>query len=253
MGATFTFGGNFGGAKLILVAKVIGDLVVVDVLTTSPLVIFVVPFVIPLLNGFFGGAVLGRLKGFGEPLVSVCLLINVDVRGVVLVFGVVDDFVITVVFEVMGLLVDVAVVLVKEVRGVVGVVLAEIGRDGGIVVLGTVFGGAFAVVVGVVFKVVVFGAVVGRILAVGLVVDGAVNGLDIGLDVVVDAVVFLRIVVDVFEDNGFVGEVFVVVVLTLEVVVSTFLGADFLVVKLTPVTAAIAAVPTAAAIATSAT
>lgn len=249
LGAAFTFGGIFGGAKLILVAKVIGDLVVVEVLTPSPLVRFEVPFAIPLLNGFFAGAVLGRLNDLGEPLVSVCLLINVDVRGV-LVFGGVDGFVITVDFGV-GLLE--VVVLVREVRGVVDVVLAEFGRDEDIAVLGTVFGSTFAVTVDV-FKTLVFGAVVGRTLAVGLeVVDGAVNGLDIGFEVVVDAVVFLIGGVDVFEDNGFVGVVFVVVVLTLETVVSTFLGVDFLDVKLAPVTAAIAAAPTTVAIAISET
>jgi len=46
--------------------------------------------------------------------------------------------------------------------------------------------------------------------------------------------------------------VVVVVVLALETVASIFLGADFLEAKLAPVTAAIAAVPTAAATAISA-
>lgn len=262
--ATFTFGGNLGGAKLILVAKVIGALVVVDVFVTSPLVSFAVPFVsfvipfvsfvlplvVPLLNGFFVGAEIGRLKGLDKPLVSGCLLTKVDVRGVVFVFDVVDDFVVKGVLGVVGVLGDdVGVVLVKEERGVVNVVFAEVGRDAGIVVLGAGFGAAFVTVV--VFKV-VFGTVVGRTLPTGLEVDDAVVGLDSGFDVV-DEVVFLRIGADVFGVNGFVEGDFAVGVLALETVVSIFFGADFLEVKQAPVTAAIAAVPTAAATAISAT
>lgn len=268
---TFTFGGNFGGAKLILVAKVIGALVVVDVLVTSPFVSFAVPFdsfvvpfvsfvipfvsfvlplVVVLLNGFFAGAEIGRLKGLGEPLVSGCLLTKVDVRGVVLVFGVVDDFVAKGLLGVGVLGDDVGVVLVKEDRGVVSVVFAEVGRDAGIVVLGAGFGAAFVTVVA--FKVVVFGTVVSRTLPAGLEVDEAVVGLDSGFDVV-DKVVFLRIGADVFGVNGFVEGDFAVGVLALETVVSIFFGADFLEAKQAPVTAAIAAVPTAAATAISAT
>lgn len=253
LGATFAFGGNFGGAKLILDAKVTGAFVVVDVFDMSPLVNFVVPFVVTLVNGFFIGADVGRLKGLGEPLVSGCLLTK-DVRGVTLVFGVVavDLVVAVVVFGVVGVLGDdIGVVLVKVVRGVVGVVLADIGREAGIVVLGVAgFGEALVTVVA--FKDVDFGAVVGRTLVVGL-EEVAVVGLDNGFDVVVDKVVFLRVEANGFEANGFVEAVFAVVVLVLETVVSNFLGADFLEAKLTPVTAAIAAVPTAAATAISAT
>jgi len=252
LGATFTFGGNFGGAKLILDAKVTGGFVVVDVFDMSPLVNFVVPFVVTLVNGFFIGADVGRLKGLGEPLVSGCLLAK-DVRGVAFVFGVVAvDFVAAVVvFGVVGVLGDdIGVVLVKVVRGVVGVVLADIGREAGIVVLGAGFGEALVTVVA--FKDVDFGAVVGRTLVVGL-EEVAVVGLDNGFDVVVDEVVFLRVEANGFEANGLVGAVFAVVVLVLDKVVSIFLGADFLEAKLAPVTAAIAAVPTAAATAISAT
>lgn len=245
--ATFNFGGNLGGAKLILVANVIGALVVV-VLDTSPLVSFVVPFVsfvlplvVALLNGFFAGAEIGRLKALGEPLLSGCLLTKVDVRGVILIFGVVDGFVAKGVLGVVGVLGDdVGVVLVKEDRGVVRVVFAEVGRDAGVVVLDAGFGAAFIIVVA--FKVVVFGTVVGRTLLAGLEVDETVVDLGSGFDDV-DKVVFLRIGADVF----------VVDVLGLETVVSTFFGADFLEAKQAPVTAAIAAVPIAAATAISAT
>lgn len=272
LGATFVFGGNFGGAKLILVAKETGGFAVVDVLDTSPLVNFVVPFVsfvvpfvtfeVPftgeLLNGFFAGAEIGRLKDLGEPLVKDCLLTN-DVRCVVLVFGVVADFVAVVVFKGLGdvgdvlgnvgdVLGNVGIVLVKDVtRGVVGVVFAEVGRDEGDVVLGAGLDAVFTTFVA--FKVVVvLDATVGRTLVVGLVVDGAVVGLDKGFDVV-DKDVFLTVTVVVFGTNGFV----VVVVLALETVVSTFFGADFLDAKATPATAAIAAVLAAAATAISPT
>lgn len=248
LGAAFTFGGNFGGAKLILDAKVTGGFDVADVFDTSPLVNLVVPFVVILVNGFFIGADIGRLKGLGEPFVKGCLLTK-DVRGVTFVFGVVPvNFVaVVVVFGVVGVLGDDnGVVLVKVVRGVVGVVLADVGRDAGIVVLGAGFGAALVTVVA--FKDVAFGAVVGRTLAVGLEVEVAVVGRDNGFDVVVDEVVFLRV-----EANGFEASGFVVVVLVLETVASVFLGADFLEAKLTPVTAAIAAVLTAAATAISAT
>jgi len=252
LGATFAFGGNFGGAKLILDAKVTGAFVVVDVFDMSPLVNFVVPFVVTLVNGFFIGADVGRLKGLGEPLVRGCLLTK-DVRGVIFVFGdVAVDFVAAiVVFGVVGVLGDDIGVLVKVVRGVVGVVLADIGREAGIVVLGAA-GFREALVTVVAFEDVVFETVVGRTLVVGL-EEVAVVGLDNGFDVVVDKVVFLRVEAIGFEANGFVEAVFAVVVLVLETVVSIFLGADFLEVKLTPVTAAIAAVPTAAATAISAT
>lgn len=255
LGTAFALGGNLGGAKLILVAKETGGLVVVDVLDT-PLVSFVVPFVVTLLNGFFIGAEVGRLNGLGEPLVKGCLVTKVDVRGVVLVLGVEADLVATGVFGVVGVLGDdIGVVLVIEVRGVVGVVLADIGRVAGVVVLSAGFGAAF--VTDVTFKVevvVVFGTVVGRTLVIGL-VDGAVVGLDNGFDVVVDEVVFLRIGADVFETNGFVGVdgVLVAVVLALDRVESNFLVADFLEAKPAPATAAIAAVPTAAATAISVT
>lgn len=253
LGETFTFGGNFGGAKLILDAKVTGGFVVVDVFDTSPLVNFVVPFVVTLVNGFFIGADIGRLKGLGEPLVSGCLLTKV-VRGAEFVFGVVlADFVAVVVLGVVGVLGDeIGVVLDKLTRGVVGVVLADIGRDAGIVVFGAGFGADLVTVV-VAFKVVGFGAIVCLTLVVDLELEVAVVGLDNGFDVVVDKVVFLRTGANVFEANGFVEVVLVVVVLVLEIVVSIFLGADFLEAKLTPVTAAIAAVPTAAATAISAT
>jgi len=256
LGAAFTFGGNFGGAKLILDAKVTGGFDVVDVFDTSPLVNFVVPFVVTLVNGFFIGADIGRLKGLGEPFVSGCLLTK-DVRGVTFVFGVVlVNFVaVVVVLGVVGVLGDDnGVVLVKVVRGVVGVVLAVVGRDAGIVVLG-VGGFGAALVTLVTFKAVAFGAVVGRTLVVGLEVEVAVVGLDNGFDVVADEVVFLRVEANVFEASGFVEADFVVVVvvvLALETVASIFLGADFLEAKLAPVTAAIAAVPTAAATAISA-
>jgi len=253
LGAAFAFGGNFGGAKLILEAKVTGGFDVVDVFNTSPLVNFVVPFVVTLVNGFFIGAELGRLKGLGEPLVSGCLLTS-DVLGVTFVFGVVPvGFVVVVaVFGRVGVLGDDnGVVLVKVVRGVVGVVFADVGREAGIVVLRAGFEAGLVTVVA--FNDVVFGAVVGRILVVDLVVEVAVVGLDNGFDVVVDEVVFLRVEANVFETSGFVETVFVVVVLALETVVSIFLGVDFLEAKLTPVTAAIAAVPTAAATAISAT
>lgn len=247
LGVAFTLGGNFGGAKLILVAKVIGGLVAVDVLDMSPLVSFVGLFVVPL-SDFFAGAEIGRLKGFDKPLVNGDLLTKVDVRGVVLVFGVVlADFEDVKVFGVVDVLVkDVDVVLAKEVRGVVGVVLADVGREAGIEALGDGFRVAVDFVA-VDFKVVVFGTVAVRALVIGLDVDEeeAVVGLDNGFVVVVDIVVFLRGGVDVFEANGFV-EVFVVVVLALGVGVSPFLGADFLVAKLTPATAAIAAAPAAA-------
>lgn len=269
LGATFVFGGNFGGAKLILVAKETGGFAVVNVLDTSPLVNFVVPFVsfvvpfvsfeVPfigeLLNGFFAGAEIGRLKDLGKPLVKDCLLTN-DIRCVVLVFGVVADVVAVVVFEVFGdvcdVLGNVGVVLVKDVtRGVVGVVFAEVGRDVGDVVFGAGLDAVF--VTFVIFKVVVvLGATVGRTLVVGLEVDGAVVGLDKGFDVV-DKDVFLTVEVVVFETNGFVGVVFEVVVLALETVVSTFFGADFLDAKATPAAAAIAAVPATAATAISPT
>lgn len=267
LGATFVLGGNFGGAKLILVAKETGGFVAVDALDTSPLVNFIVPFVsfvvpfvsfeVPftgeLLNGFFAGAEIGRLKDLGEPLIKDCLLTN-DVR-VVLVFGVVADFVAVVVFEVLGdvgdVLGNVGVVLVKDVtRGVVGVVFAEVGRDAGDVVFGAGLDAVF--VTFVTFKVVVvLDATVGRMLVVGLEVDGAVVGLDKDFDVV-DKDVFLIVEV-VFETNGFVGVVFVVVVLALETVVSTFFGADFLDAKTTPAAAVIAAVPATAATAISPT
>lgn len=255
LGATFTFGGNFGGAKLILDDKVTGGFDVVDVFDTSPLVNLVVPFVVTLVNGFFIGADIGRLKGLGEPFVSGCLLTK-DVRGVTFVFGVVPvNFVaVVVVFGVVGVLGDDnGVVLVKVVRGVVGVVLADVGRDAGVVVLGAGGFGAALVTV-VTFKAVAFGAVVGRTLVAGLEVEVAVVGLDNGFDVVVDEVVFFRVEANGFEARGFVEADFVVVVvLALETVASIFLGADFLLAKLTPVTAAIAAVPTAAATAISAT
>lgn len=267
LGATFVFGGNFGGAKLILVAKETGGFVVVDVLDTSPLVNFVVPFVsfvvpfvsfeVPftgeLLNGFFAGAEIGRLKDLGEQLVKDCLLTN-DIRCVVLVFGVVADFVAVVVFEVFGdvgdILGNVGVVLVEDViRGVVGVVFAEVGRDVGDVVFGAGLDAVF--VTFVTFKVVVvLGATVDRTLVVGL-VDGAVVGLDKGFDVEYKDVFFTVEVV--FETNGFVGVVFEVIVLVLETVVSTFFGADFLDAKATPAAAAIAAVPATAATAISPT
>lgn len=269
LGATFVFGGNFGGAKLILVAKETGGFAVVDALDTSPLVNFVVPFVsfvvpfisfeVPftgeLLIGFFAGAEIGRLKDLGEPLVNDCLLTN-DVRCVVLVFNVVADFVAVVVFETLGdvgdVLGNVGVVLVNDVtRGVVGVVLVEVGRDAGDVVFGAGLDAVF--VTFVTFKVVVvLDATVGRMLVVGLEVDGAVVGLDKGFDVG-DKDGFLTVEVVVFETNGFVGVVFVVVVLALETVVSTFFGADFLDAKAIPAAAVIAAVPAAAAIAISPT
>lgn len=134
LGAVFTFGGNLGGAKLILVAKLTGGLVVVDVLDTSPLVNFDVPLVVAI-GDFFAGADRGRLKDFAEPLVIGDLLAKVDVREVVLVLGVgVDGFGDVIVFEEVGVLFDdTGVVFVKETRGVVGVVLAEVGRDAGIV------------------------------------------------------------------------------------------------------------------------
>lgn len=257
LGTAFALGGNLGGAKLILVARETGGLVVVDVLDATPLVNFVVPFVVTLFNGFFDGAEIGRLKGLGEPLVNGCLVTKVDVRGVVLVLGVEVDFVATGVFGVVGVLGDdIGVVLVKEVRGVVDVVLEDIGRDAGIVVLGADFEADFvtdvAFKVVVVVVVVVFGTVVVRTLVVGLRVDGAVDGLDNGFDVVVD-VVFLRTGADVFVANGFVEVVLVLVVavLDLDIVGSNFL--DFLEAKLDPATAAIAAVPTAAVTAISAT
>lgn len=271
LGAAFTFGGNLGGAKLILVDKETGGLVVVDVLDTSPLVSFevplvsfvvplvsfvvplvsfVVPLVVALCNGFFAGAESGRLKGLGEPLVSDCLVSKVDVRGVVLSFGVVGDFVANVfgVVEVLGD--DVSVVLVILVLGVVGVVLAEVGRGAGLLSTEVVvFGADFVTVVDFIA---VFRTVVGRTLVAGFeVVDGAVKGLDNGFDVVDE--VFLGMGADVFEAKGLVGVVFVVVVLVLETVVSIFLGADLWEANPTPATAAIAAVPTAAATAISAT
>jgi hypothetical protein len=255
LGTAFALGGNLGGAKLILVAKETGGLVVVDVLDTTPLVSFVVPFVVTLLKGFFNGAEIGRFKGLGEPLVNGCLVTNVDVRGVVLVLGVEADFVATGVFGVVGVFGDdIGVVLVKEVRGVVDVVLVDIGRDAGIVVLEAGFGAGLVTVV--VFKVEVvevFDTVVVRTLVVGLKVDGAVDGLNNGFDVVVDEVVFLRIGADVFEANDFVEVVLVLVVavLALDTVGSNCL--DFLEAKLDPATAAIAAVPTAAATAILAT
>lgn len=262
--ATFTFGGILGGAKLILVARVTCVLVVADVFGTLPLVNFEVPFVnfvvpfvnfvvllvVVLLSGFFACTEVGRLLiSFGELLVRGCLLDNVDVRGV-LGFGVVADFVKNGVFEVVGVLVvDTGVVLVIDVRCVVSVVLVEAGRVAGIVVLDVGFGTAF--VIGVAFKVVVFIAVVGRTLVIGLEVDGAVTGLDNGFDVV-DNAVFLVIGVVILETNDFVGKVFVVNCLALEVVVSNFFGADFLEVKLAPAIAAVATVPTTAAVAISA-
>lgn len=94
---------------------------------------------------------------------------------------------------------------------------------------------------------VVFGAVVARTLVLGLGVNEAVDGLDNGFDaavVVVGTVVFFS-VDDVFETNGF-CEVFVVVVLVLEIVDSTFLAAGFLEAKVTAVTAATAAAPATA-------
>lgn len=257
LGTAFAFGGNLGGARLILVARETGGLAVVDVLDTTPLVSFVVPFVVTLLNGFFNGAEIGRFKGLGEPLVNGCLVTKVDVRGVVLVLGVEADFVATGAFGVVGVLGDDTGVLVKEVRGVVGVVLADIGRDAGIVALGAGFGAAFItdVAFNVEVVVVVFGTVVGRTLEVGLEVDGAVVGLNKGFVVVADEVVFLRMGADAFGANGFVEVVLVlvVVVLALVTVGSNFFAADFLETKLAPATAAIAAVPTAAATAISAT
>lgn len=254
LGAAFAFGGNFGGAKLILDAKVTGGFDVVDVFDTSPLVNFVVPFVVTLVNGFFIGAELGRLKGLGEPLVSGCLLTS-DVLGVTFVFGVVPvGFEVVVVFGVVGVLGDDnGVVLVKVVRGVVGVVFADVGRDAGIVVLRAGFDAGLVTVVA--FNDVIFGAVVGRTLVVGLEVEVAVAvvGLDNGFDVAVDEVDFLMVEAKGFEESGFVEAVFVVVVLAVETAVSIFLGVGFLEAKLTPVTAAIAAVPTAAATAISAT
>lgn len=263
LGATFAFGGNFGGAKLILVAKETGGLVV-DVLDTSPLVSlavpfvsllfsfvvplfsFVVSFVVALLNGFFAGADVGRLKGLGGLLFKDCLLTN-DVRGVVLVF-VVGDFVAIAVFEVVGVLGDdIGVGFVNDTLGVVDVVLAEVIRGEMTVVLGAAF------VTDVAFGLeVVFGTVAGRTLEVGLEVDGAVVGLDMGFDAV-DNEAFLILEVG-FDANGFVvGLVFVEVFLALETVGSTFFGADFLEAKATPVTAAIAAAPAAAATAISET
>jgi len=262
--ATFTFRGNLGGAKLILVASVTCVLVVVDVLGIPPLVSFEVPFVsfvvpfvnfvvllvVVLLNGFFAGAEVGRLRtSFGELLVSGCLLANVDVRGV-LDFGVVVDFVANGVLGVVSILDDdTGVVLVIEVRGVVIKILAEAGGVPGIVVLGAGFGETFVIVVA--FKVIVFETVGGRTLVIGLEADGAVVGLDNGFDVV-DKVVFL-IGADVLETNGFIEEVFVELVLALEIVFSNFLRADFFEAKLTPVTAATATVPTTAAATISAT
>lgn len=251
----FAFGGNLGGAKLILVAKVTGGLVVEDVLDTSPLVNLLVPFevtLLTLLKGFFNGAETGRLEGLGEPLVRGCLLTKVEVRGVEFVFGVVADFEAIEGFGVVGVLGDeIGVVLVTVVVfGAVGVVLAEVGRDAVNEVLGVDFG-AFETVVVVAFNVLVFETVLGRTLVGVLEVDGAVLGLDSGFDVVVDVTVFLRTGANGFEANGFVEVVFVVVVLVLDTDVSTFLGEDFFEAKLTPVTAATAAVPTAAATAIS--
>lgn len=267
LGATFAFGGNFGGAKLILVAKETGGLVVVNVLDTSPLVSLAVPlvsllfsfvvplvslvesFVVALLNGFFAGAEVGRVKGLGEVLFKDCLMTG-DVRGVVLVF-VVGDFVATAVFDVVGVLGDVGVVFVNDTLGVVDVVLAEVVRDEMAVILDAGFGAAF--VTDVVFGLeVVFGTVAGRTLEVGLEEDGAVVGLDKDFDAV-DKGAFLILEVG-FDANGFVVRVvFVEVVLALETVVSNFFGADFFEAKATPVTAAIAAVPAAAATAISET
>lgn len=249
----FAFGGNLGGARLILVANVTGGLVVEDVLDTSPLVNLVVPFVVTLLTllkGFLAGAETGRLEGFEEPLVKGCLLTKVEVRGVEFVFGVVADLRATGVFGVVGVLGDdIGVVLVKVVVfGVVGVVLAEVGRVAVSEVLEVGFGEAFVTLVVVLFNVVVFETVVGRTLVDALEVDGAVLGLDNGFDVVVDERVFLRT-----GANGFEAGAFVVVVLVLDTVVSTFLVEDFLEAKVTPVTAATAAVPTAAATAISET
>lgn len=254
----FAFGGNLGGAKLILVANVTGGLVVEDVLDTSPLVNLAVPFVVTLLTllkGFLAGAETGRLEGFGEPLVKDCLLTKVEVRGVEFVFGVVADLGAIGVFGVVGVLGDeIGVVLVKVVVfGVVGVVLAEVGRVAVSEVLGASFGEAFVTVVVVLFNVVVFETVLGRTLVGALEVDGAVLGLDNGFDVVVDESVFLRTGANGFEAGAFVEVVFVVVVLVLDTDVSNFLGEDFLEAKVTPVTAATAAVPTAAAIAISET
>jgi len=265
LAATFTFGGNLGGAKLILVARVTCVLVVLDVLCTPPLVSFEVPcvsFVVPfvnfvvllvvtLLSGFFAGAEVGRLlTSFGELLVvSGCLLVNVDVRGI-FGFNVVVDFVANTVLGVVGILGDdTSVVLVIEVRGVVIKILAEVDGVPWIVVLGAGFGETFVIVVA--FKVVVFKTVGDRTLVIGLEADGAVVGLDNSFDVV-DKFVFL-IGADVLEVNGFVEEFFIKVVLALEIVVSNFLGADFFEAKLAPATAATATVPTTVVAAISAT
>lgn len=250
LGATFTFAGNLGGAKLILVAKLTGGLVEVDVLVTSPLVNLEVPFVVALLNGFFAGAEIGRLKGLDEPLVNGCLLTKGEARCVKLVLGVEGVFVTVVGFGAVVVFGDgIGAVLVKLVRVVVGVTLAEVGRDA-VVLLGANLGGDFVTVVA--FNVVVFGAVVGRMLVVGLDVAEAVVGLDRGFEVVVDVVVFLSKGADVLDATGFVEVVLAEAVLALETVVSNFLGADFLEAKLAP-TAAIPAAPTAAASATSVT
>lgn len=251
----FTFGGNLGGAKLIRVAKVIGGLVVEDDLDTSPFVNFVVPFVVALLKDFFAGsgAETGRFNGLGEPLVSDCLLTKVDVRGVELVFGVVADLGAIAGFGVGVFGDDIGVVLVKVVVfGVVGVVLAEIGRDAVNEVLGAGFGETFETV-NTFIELVFFGAVLGRTLVGALEVDGAVVGLDNGFDAVVDDEVFLRTGANGLDAGGFVAVVFVVVVLALDTDASSFLGADFLEAELTPATAATAAVPTAAATAISET
>lgn len=267
LGSTLAFGGNFGGAKLILVAKETGGLVVVDVLDISPLVSLalplvslavpldslVVPFVslllsfevsfaVALFNGFLAGTEVGRLKGLGEPLVEDCLLTN-DVRGVVLVFVVEGDFVAVAVFEVGVLGDDTGVVFVNDALGAGDVVLAEVGRDETTVVLTAGFGAAFVVDIALGLEI-VFGTVVDRTLEVGL-EDGAVVGLDKGFDAVDNVVVFL--ILDIgFDANGFVVEDFVEVVLALETFVSTFFGADFFEAIATPVAAAIAAVPAAA-------
>lgn len=251
LGATFTLGGNLGGAKLILVAKFTGGLVVVDVLVASPLVNLEVPFVVALLNGFFAGtAEIGRLEGLDAPLVNGCLPTKGDwPRCVKLVLGVGGVFVTVVGFGAVVVFGDgTGVVLVELVRVAVGVVLAEVGRDAGL--LGANLGDDFVTVVA--FNVVVFGAIVGRTLVLGLEVAGAVVCLGSGFDVVVDVVVFLRRGADVLEATGFVEVVFAGAVLALETVVSNFLGADFLEAKLAP-TAAIPAAPTTAATATSVT
>lgn len=260
--ATFIFGGNLGGAKLILVARVTCVLVV-DVLGTPPLVSFEVPFVsfivpfvnfivllvVVLLNGFFVGAVVGRLlTSFGESLLNGCLLSTVGARGI---FGfVVDDFVANKVFGAVGVLGDdISVVLIIGLRGVVIMVLTEADKVVRFV-LDAGFDIAFVPVVA--FKVVVFGTVVDRTLVISLEVDGAVVGLDNGFDVV-DKVVFLRVGAEVLEANSFVGEVFVVVILALDIVVTNFLEVDFLEAKLAAAPPAMATAPTTAAAAISAT